>query len=114
MKSQLPVVALRQVEQLDTVVVPDGDVPWGVLLAVLRTHVDVRVHQQQLKKDENVLNSRFMVTVTRKGGVTLDRHFKTRWKGDSICLSSSNIRDSRALSVWLCCANSAAHSKSDF
>ena len=56
MKSQLPVVALRQVEQLDTVVVPDGDVPWGVLLAVLRTHVDVRVHQQQLKKDENVLN----------------------------------------------------------
>ena len=44
----------------------------------------------------------------------LDRHFKTRWKGDSKCLGSSNIRDSRALSVWLCCANSAAHSKSDF
>lgn len=48
-------MVLRQVEQLDAVVVPDGDVPWGVLLAVLRAHVDVGVHQQQLEENKDDL-----------------------------------------------------------
>ena len=47
---QISEVTFEQIEEVDGVVVPFGNVLRRVLLTVPGVHHDVRVHQQQLKK----------------------------------------------------------------